>query len=103
MPGFNQQPKDTIIQSVNQMILCEAKGQSPLKITWLKNEQLLDIKKLQYLSKSQKGSLTIYNTQRTRDEGKYRCIVQNQFGTVLSESAWITFPCKYMIFIGYLN
>lgn len=94
MPGFKQQPADTLAESENITILCDVKGDKLYNITWLKDDQNLDLKH-SYLTISAEGSLNIFNAQRRRDQGKYRCIVANSFGTVRSREAELSFPCKY--------
>ncbi|XP_066930934.1 contactin-4-like isoform X2 [Clytia hemisphaerica] len=92
LPGFKQQPIDTLIESHNQSVVCSIRGEKPLTVTWRKENLVLDSKKLKYLSVSKEGSITLYNTQRGRDEGNWRCQVSNSYGTVLSRSAKVTFP-----------
>jgi len=94
LPGFKQQPIDTLIESYNQSIVCGIHGKRPLTISWLKENKALDTSKQKYLSISQEGSLILYRTQRRRDEGNYRCIVENTYGRVFSKSAKVSFPCK---------
>ncbi|XP_057296977.1 contactin-3-like isoform X3 [Hydractinia symbiolongicarpus] len=91
MPGFKQQPADTLAESENITILCDVKGDKLYNITWLKDDQNLDLKH-SYLTISAEGSLNIFNAQRRRDQGKYRCIVANSFGTVRSREAELSFP-----------
>lgn len=41
------------------------------------------------------GNLVISNPQKSRDLGKYVCIVSNEYGTIRSNEASLKFGCKY--------
>lgn len=42
------------------------------------------------------GRLVINNPEKSRDAGKYVCVVSNIFGTVRSSEATLSFGCKPM-------
>ena len=97
LPGFKQQPIDTLIEFTNQSVICGIRGSLPRSVSWLKDNKELDTKTKNYLSISKEGSLTLFDAKRDRDEGDYRCLVSNTFGSVFSRIAKVTFPCKYQM------
>ena len=94
LPGFKQQPIDTLIEFTNQSVICGIRGSLPRTVSWLKDNKELDTTKQNHLEISKEGSLTLFNAQKDRDEGDYRCLVSNTFGSVFSRIAKVTFPCK---------
>ena len=96
MLGFKQQPIDTLIESSNGTIFCSVKGEKPLYVSWRKDNINLDTNIYSYIKISQEGALNLFNTDRKRDEGDYRCIVGNKHGKVISRIARVTFPCKFI-------
>ena len=77
-------------------------GSPPLTIEWQKNGIKLDLRKLKYLKLLSDGPLIIIRAQRSRDYGRYRCIVSNSVGKVMSEEAEVIFPCKEYFHSFYL-
>ena len=96
MPGFKQQPIDTLIESSNATIFCSVEGEKPLYVSWRKDNINLDTNIYSYIKISQEVALNLFNTDRKRDEGDYRCIVGNKHGKVISRIARVTFPCKFI-------
>lgn len=43
------------------------------------------------------GKLTIHSPQEAEDSGIYYCMVQNEFGTVVSNPMTLSFGCKQML------
>lgn len=49
------------------------------------------------------GRLVINNPEKSRDAGKYVCVVSNIFGTVRSSEATLSFGCKLMFMLKHRN
>lgn len=47
------------------------------------------------------GRLVINNPEKSRDAGKYVCVVSNIFGTVRSSEATLSFGCKSLFMSEY--
>lgn len=47
------------------------------------------------------GRLVINNPEKSRDAGKYVCVVSNIFGTVRSSEATLSFGCKPLFMSEY--
>lgn len=47
------------------------------------------------------GRLVISNPEKSRDAGKYVCVVSNVFGTVRSSEATLSFGCKPLFMSKY--
>lgn len=47
------------------------------------------------------GRLVINNPEKSRDAGKYVCVVSNVFGTVRSSEATLSFGCKLLFMSEY--
>lgn len=47
------------------------------------------------------GRLVIANPEKSRDAGKYVCVVSNVFGTVRSSEATLSFGCKQLFMSEY--
>lgn len=75
---------------------CQAHGQPPVTIKWLKNGvRLTESAHIHFLSN---GSLYIPKIKHTRedsDEGFYQCLSQNKFGAILSQRSRLTIASKY--------
>ena len=91
---IRQPPNDIIVQTENITIACLIDGSRPLTVEWQKNGIKLDLQKLKYLQLLTEGPLVITKAQRSRDYGRYRCIVSNSVGKVVSREADIRFPCE---------
>lgn len=61
---------------------------------WKLNNWDIDLTKDRYSMVG--GRLIISNPEKSRDAGKYVCIVSNIFGTVRSSEATLSFGCKPM-------
>jgi len=91
-PIIRQPPNDVIVRTENITIPCLVGGSPPLTIEWQKNGITLDLRKLDYLQLLSEGPLIIIKAQRSRDYGRYRCVVSNSVGKVMSEEAEVIFP-----------
>jgi hypothetical protein len=75
---------------------CQAHGEVPIKVTWLKNgAKVSENKRIQVLSN---GSLYISEVEGKRgeqyDEGFYQCLAMNRHGAILSQKAHLTLSSK---------
>lgn len=61
---------------------------------WKLNNWDIDLTKDRYSMVG--GRLIISNPEKSRDAGKYVCVVSNIFGTVRSSEATLSFGCKLM-------
>lgn len=61
---------------------------------WKLNNWDIDLTKERYSMVG--GRLVINNPEKSRDAGKYVCVVSNIFGTVRSSEATLSFGCKPM-------
>ena len=76
---------------------CLVDGAKPLTTFWQKNGITLDLKKLPHLTQLPDGPLMITDAEKKRDQGRYRCIVSNSVGKVISREAEVIFPCKCLV------
>lgn len=76
---------------------CQAHGQPPVTIKWLKNgARLAESEHIQFLPN---GSLYIPKTKHTKeesDEGFYQCLSQNKYGAILSQRSRLTIASEYI-------
>lgn len=102
-----KEPQDVTVTRKDPVILdCQAHGEVPIKVTWLKNGvKLSENKRIQVLSN---GSLYISEVEGRRGEqsheGFYQCLAVNKYGAILSQKAHLTLSSKcaspwVMIFI----
>uniref|UniRef100_A0A8C6RA31 Protogenin n=1 Tax=Nannospalax galili TaxID=1026970 RepID=A0A8C6RA31_NANGA len=91
--SFIKEPQDvTVIRKDPVLLDCQAHGEVPIKVTWLKNgAKLSENKRIQVLSNA---SLYISEVEGRRgeqsDEGFYQCLAVNKYGAVLSRKAHLT-------------
>ncbi|XP_031200211.1 protogenin isoform X2 [Mastomys coucha] len=91
---FMKEPQDATVTRKDPVSLdCQAHGEGPIKVTWLKNgAKLSENKRIQVLSN---GSLYISEVEGRRgeqsDEGFYQCLAVNKYGAILSQKAHLTF------------
>lgn len=92
-----KEPHDVTVMRRDAVILdCQAHGESPIDVRWLKNGvEVLENERLYLLSN---GSLYISEVESRRgdksDEGHYQCLAQNMYGAILSQSARLTIASK---------
>uniref|UniRef100_A0A9L0SEE2 Protogenin n=1 Tax=Equus caballus TaxID=9796 RepID=A0A9L0SEE2_HORSE len=90
---FIREPQDVTVTRKDPVILeCQAHGEVPIKVTWLKNgAKVSENKRIQVLSN---GSLYISEVEGKRgeyaDEGFYQCLAMNKYGAILSQKAHLT-------------
>ncbi|XP_034052791.1 protogenin A-like isoform X1 [Gymnodraco acuticeps] len=90
---FIKEPHDVTAMRKEAVILdCQAHGESPIDVRWLKNGvKVLENDRVYRLSN---GSLFISEVESRRgdksDEGLYQCLAQNKYGAILSQKARLT-------------
>uniref|UniRef100_A0A667WVY4 Protogenin homolog b (Gallus gallus) n=1 Tax=Myripristis murdjan TaxID=586833 RepID=A0A667WVY4_9TELE len=90
--SFITEPSDvTVIPKDPAILDCQAHGQPPVTIKWLKNGvRLAESKHIQFLPN---GSLYIPKVKHNKedsDEGFYQCLSQNKYGAILSQRSRLT-------------
>lgn len=94
---FIKEPQDVTVTRKDPVVLdCQAHGEVPIKVTWLKNgAKVSENKRIQVLSN---GSLYISEVEGKRgeqsDEGFYQCLAMNKYGAILSQKAHLTLSSK---------
>ncbi|XP_041648489.1 protogenin A-like [Cheilinus undulatus] len=90
---FIKEPRDvTVIRKEAVILDCQAHGESPINVRWLKNGgKVLENERVYLLAN---GSLFISEVESRRgdksDEGLYQCLAQNKYGAILSQKARLT-------------
>ncbi|XP_042345387.1 protogenin A-like [Plectropomus leopardus] len=90
---FIKEPHDVTVMRKEAVILdCQAHGESPIDVRWLKNGvKVVENERVYLLSN---GSLYISEVESRRgdksDEGLYQCLAQNKYGAILSQKARLT-------------
>ena len=95
--SFITEPSDVTVLPKDPAVLdCQAHGQPPVTIKWLKNGvRLAESEHVRFLPN---GSLYIPKIKHTRedsDEGFYQCLSQNKYGAILSQRSRLTIASKY--------
>lgn len=99
---FIKEPQDITVSRKEAVVLdCQAHGEVPVKVTWLKNgAKVSENKRIQVLSN---GSLYISEVEGKRgeqsDEGFYQCLAMNKYGAILSQKAHLTLSSKFFKFL----
>lgn len=94
---FIKEPRDVTVMRRDSVILdCQAHGESPIDVRWLKNGvSVVESERVYLLSN---GSLYISEVESRRgdksDEGLYQCLAQNKYGAILSQKARLTIASK---------
>lgn len=94
---FIKEPRDVTVMRRDSVILdCQAHGESPIDVRWLKNGvNVVENERVYLLSN---GSLYISEVESRRgdksDEGLYQCLAQNKYGAILSQKARLTIASK---------
>lgn len=93
---FIKEPHDVTVMRRDAVILdCQAHGEAPIGIRWLKNAAALTESERVYLLTN--GSLFISEVESRKDksdEGFYQCLAQNKYGSILSQRARLTIASK---------
>ncbi|XP_066540559.1 protogenin A [Hoplias malabaricus] len=90
---FVKEPRDVTALRKDAVILdCQAQGEVPVHIRWMKNgSPLAETDRIYPLTN---GSLFISEVENRRgeksDEGSYQCLAQNKYGAILSQKARLT-------------
>ncbi|KAM8895217.1 protogenin A isoform 1-T1 [Spinachia spinachia] len=90
---FIKEPHDVTVMRKEAVILdCQAHGESPIDVRWLKNGvKVVENERVYHLPN---GSLYISEVESRRgdksDEGLYQCLAQNKYGAILSQKARLT-------------
>ncbi|XP_047435816.1 protogenin A [Mugil cephalus] len=90
---FVKEPHDVTVMRKETVILdCQARGEAPIDVRWLKNGvKVVESERVYLLSN---GSLYISEVESRRgdksDEGLYQCLAQNKYGAILSQKARLT-------------
>ncbi|KAA8595606.1 hypothetical protein FQN60_010897 [Etheostoma spectabile] len=97
---FIKEPHDvTVIRREAVVLDCQAHGESPINVRWLKNGvKVLENERVYLLSN---GSLYISEVESRRgdksDEGLYQCLAQNKYGAILSQKARLTIAIRALM------
>lgn len=95
---FIKEPHDVSVMRKDAVTLdCQAHGESPIAVTWLKNGVKVAENERVYILSN--GSLYFSEVEIRRgdksDEGFYQCLAQNKYGAILSQKARLTIASKY--------
>lgn len=100
---FIKEPHDVTVMRKDAVVLdCQAHGESPIDVRWLKNGvKVVENERVYLLSN---GSLYISEVESRRgdksDEGLYQCLAQNKYGEILSQKARLTIASEYHVGIA---
>lgn len=76
---------------------CQAHGQPPVTIKWLKNGvRLAENEHLRFLPNGSLYIPKIKHTKKESDEGFYQCLSQNKYGAILSQRSRLTIASEYV-------
>lgn len=103
---FVKEPQDVTVPRKEPVVLdCQARGEAPITITWLKNGgKVSENERIYTLSN---GSLYISEVEGKKgelsDEGFYQCLALNKYGAILSQKSHLTLASKsQLLFINLL-
>ncbi|XP_061102977.1 protogenin A-like [Conger conger] len=90
---FIKEPRDVTVMRKDPVILdCQAHGEAPIAVRWLKNGVKIFENERVYLLSN--GSLYFSEVENRKgdksDEGCYQCLAQNKYGAILSQKACLT-------------
>lgn len=87
----------TVMRKEATILDCQAHGEAPIDVRWLKNGVTVAENERVYLLSN--GSLYISEVESRRgdksDEGFYQCLAQNKYGAILSQKARLTIASEY--------
>lgn len=95
--SFITEPSDVTLLPKDPAVLdCQAHGQPPVTIKWLKNGvRLAESEHMQFLPNGSLYIPKIKHTKEESDEGFYQCLSQNKYGAILSQRSRLTIASKY--------
>lgn len=95
--SFITEPSDvTVIPKDPAVLDCQAHGQPPVTIKWLKNGvRLAESEHIQFLPNGSLYIPKIKHTKEDSDEGFYQCLSQNKYGAILSQRSRLTIASEY--------
>ncbi|CAB1454535.1 unnamed protein product [Pleuronectes platessa] len=95
--SFITEPSDVTALPKDPAVLdCQAHGQPPVTIRWLKNGvRLSEREHIQFLPNGSLYIPKIKHTKEDSDEGFYQCLSQNKYGAILSQRSRLTIASKY--------
>lgn len=103
---FVKEPRDITVSRKDPVVLdCQARGEAPITITWLKNGgKVSENERIYTLSN---GSLYISEVEGKKgelsDEGFYQCLALNKHGAIISQKSHLTLASKFqLLFINLL-
>lgn len=86
----------TALPQDHAVLDCQAHGQPPVTIRWLKNGvRLAESEHIQFLPNGSLYIPKIKHTKEESDEGFYQCLSQNKYGAILSQRSRLTIASKY--------
>ena len=89
----------TVMRKDPVILDCQAHGEAPIAVRWLKNGVKIAENERVYLLSN--GSLYISEVENRKgdksDEGCYQCLAQNKYGAILSQKACLTVASKYYL------
>ncbi|KAM3609193.1 uncharacterized protein V6R79_010862 [Siganus canaliculatus] len=90
--SFITEPSDVTVLPKDPAVLdCQAHGQPPVTIKWLKNGvHLSQSEHIQFLPNGSLYIPKIKHTKEESDEGFYQCLSQNKYGAILSQRSRLT-------------
>ncbi|XP_060933219.1 protogenin B-like [Limanda limanda] len=90
--SFITEPSDVTALPKDPAVLdCQAHGQPPVTIKWLKNGvRLAESEHIQFLPNGSLYIPKIKHTKEDSDEGFYQCLSQNKYGAILSQRSRLT-------------
>lgn len=97
---FVKEPQDVTVSRKDAVVLdCQARGEAPITITWLKNGgKVSENERIYTLSN---GSLYISEVEGKKgelsDEGFYQCLALNKYGAILSQKSHLTLASKFQL------
>lgn len=95
--SFITEPSDVTALPKDPVVLdCQAHGQPPVTIKWLKNGfRLAESEHIQFLPNGSLFIPKIKHTEEESDEGFYQCLSQNKYGAILSQRSHLTIASEY--------
>uniref|UniRef100_H3D866 Protogenin n=1 Tax=Tetraodon nigroviridis TaxID=99883 RepID=H3D866_TETNG len=90
--SFITEPSDLTVLPKDPAVLdCQAHGQPPVTVRWLKNGvRLAESERVHFLPNGSLYIPKIKHTEEESDEGFYQCLSQNKYGAILSQRSHLT-------------